>query len=406
MMLEVEDLPARVIACPDCGEVQELPELHGTGKSECWRCRCVLERASGRSLDAALACSLTTLLLLFPGNTLTLFRVSAAGLIRESRLGSGIPVIWSQGWPLLAVAIAIQGVLLPFFRFGLLTAALGAIRLHKTYAWIGPAFRWAERLDPWAMPDVFLFGCAIGYSRIAPFVPIEIDAGGWCFIGAAFMSMMTRASLDRQAIWKRIAAPEQAQGEAICCLDCLMILSAARQGEACPRCGARLWRRKSFSLPRSLALVMAGYLLYPVANIYPMTVDYQLGMPQEHRIIDGVRELIQAHLWPLAVVIFTASIAIPLLKLAGLTWFFISVYRGSSKALVTKTKLYRIIDAIGRWSNIDVFTIAAFAPLMQVGQLLNVVVFPGAPAFLTVVVVSMFAAQAFDPRLIWDAARA
>ena len=242
MTLKVDSQVVSPIACPDCGEVQELPELNRGGRSECWRCHGVLERATGRSLDAALACSLTTLLLLFPGNTLTLFQVSAAGLIRESRLGSGVPVIWNQGWPLLAAAIAVQGVILPFLRFGLLTAALGAIRLDKTYSWIGPAFRWAERLDPWAMPDVFLFGCAIGYSRIAPFVPIKIEAGGWCFIGAAFMTMMTRASLDRQAIWKRVAPPEPIQGETISCLDCLQNLPAAHEGEPCPRCGATALR--------------------------------------------------------------------------------------------------------------------------------------------------------------------
>src|SRR5690348_11857025 len=94
-----------------------------------------------------------------------------------------------------------------FFRYGLLVATLGAIRGGFDRRWIGPGFRWAEKLDLWAMPDVFLIGCAIGYSRIEPYAPVKIGGGGWCIIGAALLAMMTRASLDRRAIWRHIQVP-------------------------------------------------------------------------------------------------------------------------------------------------------------------------------------------------------
>jgi paraquat-inducible protein A len=125
---------------------------------------------------------------------------------------------------------------------------------------------------------------------------------------------------------------------------------------------------------------------------------------QGHTIFSGIERLVDAHLWPLALLIFCTSIAIPLLKLVGLTWFLISVKRGSGRRLVAKTKLYRTIDAIGRWSNVDVFTIAVFVPLMQFGQLASVRAAPGAMAFIAVVVLTMIASRAFDPRRLWDAA--
>ncbi len=159
-----------------------------------------------------------------------------------------------------------------------------------------------------------------------------------------------------------------------------------------------------YSMMRMIALVTAGYLLYPVANIYPMSIAVQLGRPKPHTIFDGVLQLIGAGLWPLAAIIFTVSIGIPVLKLAGLTWFFISVKQGSRWGLVARTRLYRAIDGLGRWSNIDVFTIAIFLPLMQFGQLATVFAAKGAVAFLAVVVLTMFAARVFDPRLMWDAA--
>jgi paraquat-inducible protein A len=122
--------------------------------------------------------------------------------------------------------------------------------------------------------------------------------------------------------------------------------------------------------------------------------------------VDGITELFQAHLWPLGVLIFFTSIAIPLLKLAGLSWFLLSVWHGSRYRLVLKTRLCRLIDEIGRWSCVDIFTIAAFLPLMQFDGMVNTNAANGAPPFLLVVVITMLASHTFDPRLMWDAALA
>lgn len=394
-----------IVACPDCAAVQRLPELTEGGKSECWRCRRVLERATGRSLDAALACSLATFLLLFPANLLPFLKVSLLGATRESFLASGVAVMVRERWVLLAAIVAAEAVVLPFIRFGLLTAALGALRLGRRGWWIGPAFRWAELLDQWAMPDVFLFGSVVGYTRVMHRLPVTIEEGGWCLIVVALLAMLTRASLDRRAVWRRIAEPAALPaGPTIGCVQCDLVLPAAAAGGRCPRCLARVWQRKPFAIMRPLALVIAGYLLYPLANLFPVSIDYRMGMPRPHTIYDGVMQLIDAGLFPLAAIIFTTSIAIPLTKLLGMTWLFLSVEHRSSRWLVRKTRIYRVIDEIGRWSNIDIFTIAVFLPLMQFSPLITVRSGGGAPPFLLVVVLTMLASQLFDPRLLWDAA--
>ena len=131
-------------------------------------------------------------------------------------------------------------------------------------------------------------------------------------------------------------------------------------------------RRQPFSLTRATALVAAGYLFYPVANYFPLSVDLQLGTPHRHTIANGVEQLLSAGFWPLALLIFITSIAIPLLKLIGLTWLIWSVRRSATRRLVTKTRLYRVIEEIGRWSNVDIFTIAIFLPLMQFSPLVSV----------------------------------
>jgi len=395
-----------LIACSDCGIVQRIHPLRRPGRLMCCRCECVLERTAGRALDYALALSLATFMLLFPANLMTLFRVSILGIERSSRLGSGVIGLWHQGFAPLAIVAGLQGVVLPFFRFGLLAAALGTVRCNMAGPWAGAAFRWAERLDVWAMPDVFLIGAAIGYSRVAARLPLSIGAGGWCLICAAALAMLTRATLDRRAIWRHIGTPaDPPPGPTIACRTCDLIVPADHTGGRCPRCRDKLYRRVPFSIMRATALVTAGYLLYPVANYFPMSVDLRLGTAQGHTIAGSVVQLLGAGLWPLAALIFTTSIAIPLLKLVGLTWLIWSVRHRRSQHLVFQTRLYRVIREIGRWSNVDVFTIAIFLPLMQFQGLVSVRAATGASAFLAVIVLTMLAARLFDARLLWDTVR-
>ena len=115
-----------------------------------------------------------------------------------------------------------------------------------------------------------------------------------------------------------------------------------------------------------------------------------------------MRELLQDGLWPLALIVFLASIAIPLIKLTGLTWFLLAIRRGFTRRVMARTRLYRFIEGIGRWSNIDVFMISILTALVQFGSLTRVEAEPGAIAFAGVVVLTMLASQAFDARLMWD----
>ncbi len=392
-----------IIACPDCGTIQHIPPLHRGGRLRCPLCRKVLERTAGRSLDAALALGFATFLLWFPANLATLLTLHILGIERSSLLISGVFNLWSEGWMWVAVVVALQGILLPFFRFGLLSAALASIRFGFQRRWTGLAFRWSEHLDSWSMADVFLFGAAIGYSRVAVFIPVTIGIGGWSLIAAAFLTMITRASIDRQAIWRMIERPESPDyGPRLACTDCDLVLPEHMLGQRCPRCAARLHRRKPFALARPLALVLAGYPLFLAANYYPMSLQDQLGTIHQQTIAYGVFALLQAGFWPLAAIIFTASIFIPLAKLIGLSWLIWSAHHGSTSRLVFKTRLYRFIEGVGRWSNIDIFTIVIFLPIMQIGGLISVSAGQGAPAFLAVIVLTMLAVRLFDPRLLWD----
>lgn len=392
------------IGCPECGALVDVPPLTPQSIARCRRCHYPLERRSGRSLTAALACASATFVLLFPANLATLMTVRMLGGERSSLLASGIVAMWSEGWLILAALLGAFGIVLPLLRFGGLALVLGTLYIGKRFRGIGPLFRWTIWLDAWAMPDVYLIGCFIGYARVTQNLSASIGPGGYCFFVAAIMSMITRAALDQRAVWRAIAPerPLESGRRVISCVVCDLVEPFDHDEQPCSRCGLRMRVRKTDGVPRATALSLAALVLTLPANLYPMTISIQLGKDVPHRIIDGVRELFHVGLWPFGILVIGTSIIIPVAKLLGMAWFIVSVHRRSSRHLRIKTHLYRWIDELGRWSNVDVFTIAAFEPLIRFGGIASTRTAPGATAFALVVFLTMVASRVFDPRMMWD----
>jgi paraquat-inducible protein A len=170
----------------------------------------------------------------------------------------------------------------------------------------------------------------------------------------------------------------------------------------CRRCGARLHPRKPDSVARTSALLISAYLLYIPANVLPVMETGSLFGAQTDTIMSGVVFLFVTGSWPLAALIFFASIVVPLAKLSVLTVLTVSVQRRTTWAPRWRARLFRIVAFIGRWSMVDIFVAAILAALVQFQTLATIRAGPGAMAFGAVVVLTMFAAETFDPRLIWD----
>lgn len=168
------------------------------------------------------------------------------------------------------------------------------------------------------------------------------------------------------------------------------------------RHGAAVRVRRVAALSRASALSLAALVLTVPANLLPMTTSIQLGRVHMHRIVDGVMQLFHVGLWPFGILTFITSIVIPVAKIVGMGWFVASVLRRSRRHLRLKVRLYRWIDELGRWSNVDVFTIAAFVPLIRFDGVASAQPATGATAFALVVFLTMLASRAFDPRLMWD----
>jgi paraquat-inducible protein A len=394
------------IACPDCGTLQDVPVLPPRAVAACVVCGAHLERTSIFGLSGALALSLATFILLFPANFFPLLHVNLLGDQRQSYLISGGVVMWKQGWPLLGSMVAVFGCILAFGRFGLMTLVLGMVQLGRRPKWLGRAFRWANTLEVWAMPDVLLIAFWVAYSRLKPLIPTTLDVGAYCFIAVGVLTFVSRAALDKRAVWRAIS-PELPQPEGhptVACPECDLLLPYSQRGEPCPRCCEKLHPRKRDAVIRSIALVIGGLILYFPANIYPMVITLQQGRENGYNILEGIKQIFQANLFALGVLVTCTSFIIPLLKLFALAWFVTSVTRGSTKRLKTKTKLYTVVEEIGRWSMVDPFTISFIGPLLQYGQLTSSYAGAGSLAFTLVVLLTVLATHAFDPRLMWDAA--
>ena len=179
-------------------------------------------------------------------------------------------------------------------------------------------------------------------------------------------------------------------------------VEAATKRITCPRCDATLHSRIPNSLGKTTALVFAAAFMYIPANILPiMNVTY-LGSGQADTIIGGTLHLLEEGMWPLALIVFVASIIVPLLKLLVMSGLLISVKLHSNWRPAQRTHLFHVTEFIGRWSMVDIFVLAILVALVQFGNLASVDAGLGALSFAMVVILTMLAAHTFDPRLIWD----
>lgn len=200
-------------------------------------------------------------------------------------------------------------------------------------------------------------------------------------------------------------APQTAAGNGLlACEVCRLVSRAPQAGDAhCPRCGATLHARKPASLARTWAFLIAAMILYVPANMLPIMDTSSLFGTQRDTILSGVIFLWASGSFILAALVFFASVMVPLAKMIALAILAGSVQMHSVRYRQTRTRLYRVIEFVGRWSMLDIYVVTILVALVQVNTLASIHAGPGAAAFGGVVVLTMFAAASFDPRLIWDA---
>lgn len=191
----------------------------------------------------------------------------------------------------------------------------------------------------------------------------------------------------------------------IACHGCDRLYVAAEVGDEggrCGYCGQPLYSRSPQSLERSAAWLLAALILYLPANLYPMMWTTSLGRMQANTILEGVVVLMQGGSYGIAVVVFVASVLIPIFKFLVLGYLLLSIVRAKPTALSERLRLYRWVEVVGRWSMLDVFVVAILAAMVQFSSVAAVQPGIAVDAFAAVVICTMLSAQALDSRLIFD----
>ena len=408
--------PNRLRECPDCGQRQVVPALRPGTAARCLRCNRMLRRARHDPLGRALALNVAALVLVGVACLMPLMTVSISGMDLSATLFSGPEGLRSDGlWELSAVVL-FTSVAAPIIKLLAMTCVLAGLQLRQPWPYLRQIFGWIERLRPWSMVEVYLLGVFVAYTKLVDLVHIDLGPAIYA-LGALMVTMIAAdAVLDHQAVWEALErthiTPEAELHEASGAMDGAIgcevcgLLNRRHPGTAlhCVRCGSHLHARKPDSIGRAWALMIAGVILYGPANFYPVLTVIQLGSGAPSTIMGGVVELLSSGMYPLAALVFCASILVPVLKLLALGSMLVATGRGSARRLRDRTKVYRIVAAVGRWSMIDVFMTSILVALVHIGGLVTITAGSGAVSFAGVVILTMLAAETFDPRLMWDAA--
>jgi len=402
--------------CPDCGLFCRLPPRQPGLVADCPRCGDTLWRMRRARRSFPLACALAGLLFYLFAVVAPFLEIEAFGRFSLARLYTGPAELLAQGFGLVAALVFAVTLITPAIKLAILLITLGGLRILPP-RWLKLVFRWYKPVSPWAMIDVYLLGFLVAYTRLTGLALVHLDTAVFALIGFMLAMAAADGSMDIEQVWRMIHAREthpQHSGTAspnithggqhtlMGCEACHLV-NEAHPGDACRRCHTILQPRKPQSISRTWALLLAAMALYIPANLYPFMIITRLAQTQGYTITGGILELAQDGLWPLAALVFFASITIPLLKILAMIYMLLATQNGSTRHLLGRTRAYRIIDFIGRWSMIDVFMVSILVALLRFGRFANVRADIGALCFAAVVVLTIFAAEMFDPRLMWDA---
>lgn len=400
--------------CPQCDLMTQLPELNVGSRASCPRCETTLVSRWKEPQKRPTGYALAALFMLVLANLFPFINMHVAGLSSEITLMRIPQVMVAEDYGSLATLfmLFVQGV--PAFCMITILLLVNGVALSPALKRI--LARILFQLKAWGMAEIFLAGVLVSFVKLMAYGDIGIGTSfvPWCL----FCMLQLRAfqCVDRRWLWQRIAptpvppvAPQPGisglQQGLRSCSCCTAILAADQK--VCPRCGTHGHARRRHSLQWTLALLFTSILLYIPANLLPIMVTEALGNKITSTIMAGVILLWGEGSYPVALVIFIASIMVPSLKMLAIGWLCWDAnghgkgHRDSEKM----HKIYEVVEFVGRWSMIDVFVIAVLSALVRMGQLMNIYPAMGALLFAMVVILTMFAAMTFDPRLTWDRVR-
>lgn len=351
-------------------------------------------------------------------NVSDIVTLNLQGVHSEVTLWESVWFTWLSGQEVVALLAGATAFAFPLAVILLRLYVLAPLAAGRRVRGFVPAMRALRWVARWSMVEVFLFGTLVAIVKIAGLASVIPGVGIFSF-GMLTLLLAANQVAGLHGIWQHAwklpvsivsnvataASVPTAVSSGLLGCECCGLVSevvAAAAPARCPRCGFALHARKPQSLQRTTAYLLAAAVLYLPANTLPiMATASTLTGRESHTILGGIIELWHTGSWDLALIVFIASIAVPILKIVALTLLAFTARRKSRWRQMERATLYRVLETVGHWSMLDVFVVVLLVGMVRFGAFASVEPGPGLLAFGGVVVLTMLASASFDPRLIW-----
>ncbi|MCF7521255.1 paraquat-inducible protein A [Neisseria sp. ZJ106] len=398
-------LPAHTVDCPDCGTRIAIPPLKQGREAFCPACGHEVVQVEDNPYVAPLAYAVASLILLAFVSGMMFVQVEMAGVASILSLPEMMRLLIAQDFGFLADVMFVLTFGTPLLFLLLCVYVYTALIRNLMLPGLLRATRLLVRLRHWMMVDVFFISTLVAYIKLSAVAQVTFGPAFYLMLGLGVMLIRTSVSIPQHWVYYQIHqilgnnAVQEASEDKICCSRCLYFRD--KDEETCGVCGADLYRRRPHSLRLSSAFLLTAAILYVPANLLPIMISSNPTNLQVNTIFNGI-----VYMWNdgdklIAAIIFSASIMVPVLKLIAMAVLIASAYFKPPLDGGKMSRLYRITEAVGRWSMIDIFVIIILMSAFHT-NLARVVPGEAAVYFCLVVLLTMLSAYFFDPRLIWD----
>jgi len=413
-----------LIGCHDCGCLYHREPLNSCERARCTRCRHELYRwhAGGplRRADSLVALTLGALLVYLLAQSFPIVTLEMGGMTSGVTLLQAVGVLWNESMQVIATMVLSCAIVFPGLELASLLYVAVGLRRGRRVPGFNMVLRVVQGARHWAMTEVLMIGILITVIKMTSMARVVPHPGLFAF-GVLTILCALVMRYEPKALWEladRLAprrnqevaadAVAHAPDTLVACGACGLVngrpWQRAKSGAAhCRRCGAALHRRIPNSIGWTWVMLAAATLLYVPAMMLPVMYTRTLGGGAEgDTIMSGVVLFWNTGSPGLAIIIFIASVVVPVSKLVALAWLNATAQLRSRAAPLARTRAYRVVEFVGRWSMLDVFVVTLTVALVRFDALATITAGPGAIAFGCVVIVTMVASHQFDPRLIWD----
>lgn len=394
-----------LIACPQCDTLHVRQKLNQRATAHCTCCGMVLYKRGSFTLNQWVALAWATLIIFAIAQYFPIIHLSVAGQELSLTFWQSLRLAWDRDFYWVSIMTGLFGFWFPLVQICLTLWLMQNISSRRLPPDLIISFRFLNFVSPWSLAAVLVLAIIVALVKIIGMANYSFGYGFYAFL-ALILFMAGLSSWDSKTLWRYaedfgLVIPSGNTGSDLSCHKCGCVQKFPVNGK-CIRCYANLHSKRFGSDDHVWALVIAAIVFYFPANFLPiMRIKTLLG-DSEHTILGGVIELWQMGSWDLALVVFIASVMVPVTKIIAMIFLLLRKRAISNKNQRKRTWLFFIVEFIGHWSMLDVFVVVLMAGMANFPGISQISIGPAALSFGAVVVLTMLAAMSFDPRRGWD----